>query len=57
MPEPLVLGLGPHNAGRTRQVHALSPVHRLLPIPTLPADDDLHLRCRMRADLANPDAH
>jgi hypothetical protein len=57
MSKPLVLGLGPHDAGRTRQVHFVPPVHRLLPLPTLLADDDIHLRGGLRADLADPDAH
>lgn len=56
MPKPIVLGVGAYNESSTRQVHAVPPVHRLVPFPAISPNHDLHLRDRLPADMAYPDA-
>lgn len=57
MSEPLILGLGPYDASRAGQIHSLPLIYRLVPVLALSSNDDLHLRRRLRFNVAYPDAH
>jgi hypothetical protein len=54
MPEPLVLGLDPHDESCPGQVYAVSSVTRFIPLPAISTYSDLHLRRWRMHHVAHP---